>query len=58
LIVVVDKTATTTDIIGHAEITVTGRYVSVAVRNLTADNLENTGNANQVSIEWLPDEIQ
>jgi hypothetical protein len=56
--VVVDKTATTTDIIGHAEITVTGRYVSVAVRNLTADNLENTGNANQVSIEWLPDEIQ
>lgn len=58
LIVQVDKTTTATDIIGSAIIEVAGRYVSVAVRNTTADNLENTANANQVSIEWLPDEIQ
>lgn len=58
LIVIVDKTTTAADIIGSAIIEVVGRYVSVAVWNATADNLENTANANQVSIEWLPDEIQ
>ena len=58
LLVQVDKAGVATDIIGYAEITVTGRYVSVAVRNLTADNLENTANANKVFLEWLPDESQ
>src|SRR5512145_1777367 len=58
LIVIVDKTTTAADIIGSAIIEVAGRYVSVGVWNATTDNLENTANASQVSIEWLPDEIQ
>lgn len=58
LIVIVDKTSTATNVVGSAEITITGRYVSVAVRNTVADNLENTANANLVFIEFLPDEIQ
>jgi hypothetical protein len=58
LLVSVDKTSTATDIIGSAVVDVPGRYVTVAVRNLTADNLKNTANANKVWLEWLPDDIQ
>lgn len=58
LIVTVDKTGTATSIIAKARVFVPGRYVSVAVRNLTADNLENTANANKVSLEWIVDDIQ
>lgn len=55
-----DKTSTATDIVGMAPLVwIPGRYLTVAVWNgSAADNLENTANANQVSIEFLPDESQ
>lgn len=60
LLLIVDKTSTATNIVAQAPlIYIPGRYVSVAVWNASAgDNLENTANANQISLEFVPQEVQ
>ena len=57
--VTTDKLTTATDIIGFAPLLwLPTRYVTVAVWNATTDNLENTANASQISVEFLVEESQ
>jgi hypothetical protein len=58
LIIIVDTTATNTDMRGSAITEVSGRYVSIGVWNATADNLRATNDSSYVSIEWLAEDIQ
>jgi hypothetical protein len=58
LIVIVDSTNEALNFVGNAIVEIPGRYVSVAVWNATTDNFQAAADVSQVSIEWLPDEIQ
>jgi hypothetical protein len=57
--VVVDTTSVTTDIIASGTFLVTDRYFSLGVWNGSAgDNLENTANANVITVQFYAEEIQ
>lgn len=58
LIGVVDKTSIATNIIKSELIFVPTRYITLAVWNATADNLENTSNANLLTLTPYPAELQ
>lgn len=58
LIGIVDKTATATDIVASGIVFAPTRYITLAVWNDTADNLENTSNANSLTWTPYPAEIQ
>jgi hypothetical protein len=58
LIGIIDKTATATNIIASGLVFVPTRYISAAVWDASADNLENTANASIVSLTPYPFEQQ
>lgn len=58
MIGVVDKVATATNIIKSTLIFVPTRYITLGVWNGTADNLENTANANILTLTPYPFEAQ
>ena len=56
--VVVDTTATNTDIISSGFVKIDANYCSVVIHNNTADALHSSTSAQHISLTPVPDQIQ